>query len=383
MPSRRFVLRSAGGVAIASVPVSYALLSHDASAATSDVADEAGAPVPETMAVHHDAIEGGRTVESSFAMTHLAVPAGATVRMRTSEGWQSWREAAGCSAGSDQAGAAPANRLMPAAGALEYQVRGREGGPLAVTELNTTDGRTRTYAASVGDLPVDDRPSGWQPPQYLSRAAWGADESYRNNPDGTLDTPPAFFPVQTITVHHSGEDLPVTDPVAHIRGIYYNQAVTMDWGDIGYQLLIDADGRIYEGTYSDDGRLPIFGPELSADGLPQMVNGSHLGSFNAGNVGICVLGNFMTAPPTAAARRSLTITLAMLTRACRLDPAGTTEYVNPLSGVTATVATIGGHQDWHTANPKAGATLCPGDHLEAALPQLREDVAALAAKFGR
>jgi hypothetical protein len=51
--------------------------------------------------------------------------------------------------------------------------------------------------------------------------------------------------------------------------------------------------------------------------------------------------------------------------------------VNPVSGATATIATIAGHRDWHNANPAAGATLCPGDHLYALLPRIRTDVNAL------
>ncbi len=54
-----------------------------------------------------------------------------------------------------------------------------------------------------------------------------------------------------------------------------------------------------------------------------------------------------------------------------------------VNGTGATVDTISGHQDWHTANPKAGATLCPGDHLYAMLPQLRRDVAALTRLLSR
>jgi len=322
-------------------------------------------PAASTSAVRR-AVEPGVSVAPSSALTHLAVPAGARVRLRTAAGWQPWRTATGCPGGPDGS-AAPPTALVPAAGALDYEL----GSGGEVTELNV--GATRPGAAGVLPLSTDSRLR----PRYLSRAAWGADESYRYNPDGTLDTPPAFFGVQTLTVHHSGEDNPIQDPIAHLRAIYYNQAVAMDWGDIGYQLLIDADGRVYEGVYSDTDRVPVFGPTPGPDGRPMMVNGAHVGGFNAGNVGICVLGNFMTAPPTTAARRSLTAVLALLAAATRLDPLGTTNYVNPISGSTATIATIAGHQDWHTANPAAGATLCPGDHLYALLPRIRQDVAAL------
>ena len=41
------------------------------------------------------------------------------------------------------------------------------------------------------------------------------------------------------------------------------------------------------------------------NGRPQMVNGAHVLSFNAGNVGVVLLGDFTDQVPTPAARRSL------------------------------------------------------------------------------
>jgi hypothetical protein len=374
MLSRRSLLRGASGVA-AAVPLSVALGAEAAAAA--------GDTVPETLSVQREAVGSGQVVTPRLTPTYLAVSAAAEVRLRTADGWQPWRAAAGCPGGPDDP-AAPASTLVPAAGALEYAVRSADGGPVRLTELNTVDGPARAVAAPVSAGVPLPRAAGcdWRP-RYLSRAAWGADESYRYNPDGTLDTPPAFFPVQTLTVHHTGEDNPIADPIAHIRAIYYNQAVTMDWGDIGYQVLIDEEGRVYEGVYSDEDRTPVFGPDRGTDGRPLMVNGAHVGGFNAGNIGVCLLGNYMLAPPTAAAVRSLTVVLALLAKAARLDALGTTNYRNPVSGAAATIATIAGHQDWNRANPAAGATLCPGDQLYAQLPAVRADVARLVNRLGR
>jgi len=370
MLSRRSVL---AGTA-AAVPLAIGLGANPAEAAAG-----ADAPsVPETLFARRGSVGSGAAVTPELDLTHLALTGDAEVRLRTAAGWQPWRAASGCPAGPDTAMPLPARTLVPATGAVEYQVRSAGGGPLDVTELNTVDGPARAAAAPAASLPLPLAAQCGHRPRYLSRAGWGADESYRYNPDGTLDTPPAFFPVQTLTVHHSGEDHPDPDPISHIRGIYYNQAVGMDWGDIGYQLLIDDAGTVYEGTYSDPDRIPVFGPDRGADGLPQMVNGSHVGGFNAGNVGICVLGNYMLAPPSPAALRSLTVVLALLAKATRIDPLGTTHYVNPISGKTATIATVAGHQDWHTANPDAGGTLCPGDYLYAELPRLRQKAAAMA-----
>ncbi|BFU44377.1 peptidoglycan recognition family protein [Krasilnikovia sp. MM14-A1004] len=387
MLSRRSLLRGVGGLA-AALPLSAAPAARaDATPAAPLAADGTASTttppdgVAATVRAERGPLGDARVITPELAPTHLVVSAPAQVRLRTADGWQPWRPASGCPGGPDHPGAEP-HALVPAAGTVEYQVRRADGAPVEVTELNTVAGPIRAAAAPVAAVMPLPRAAGcaWRP-RYLSRAAWGADESYRYNPDGTLDTPPAFYGVQTLTVHHSGEDNPEPDPIAHIRGIYYNQAVAMDWGDIGYQLLIDADGRVYEGTYSDTDRIPVFGPQRGADGHPLMVNGSHVGGFNAGNVGICLLGNYMVTPPSAASLRSLTVVLALLASATGLDPLGTTHYVNPVSGATATIATIAGHQDWHNANPAAGATLCPGDQLYAKLPQLRQRAAALMRAF--
>jgi hypothetical protein len=367
MISRRSLLRGATGLA-AAAPLSVM---------TARPAAAVGATVPQTLSAARGAVPSGVAITPEFPLTHLSASGATSVRLRTADGWQPWRAVSGCPGGTD-APRTTAHALIPARDVTEYEVR---GDAVSVVELNTVDGPPRTVATPETRLPMA-APAAFCP-RYLSRAAWGADESYRNNSDGTLDTPPAFYRVQTLTVHHSGEDLPVPDPVAHVRGIYHQQAVTQDWGDIGYQLLIDADGRVYEGTFSDSGPIPVFGPAVDADGVPMMVNGSHVGGFNAGNVGVCLLGNFMQSPPTTAALRSLKVVLALLAAATRLDPLGTTDYVNPVSGARATVATIGGHQDWNRANPAAEATLCPGDRLYALLPGIRRDVDILVRRLPR
>jgi hypothetical protein len=363
MISRRSLLGGATGLAVAA-PLSQSL---------SRPAEAAGPTAPEALsAASRGSVPAGVAVTPKLPLTHLSVTGAESVRLRTTDGWQPWRPVTGCPCGPDGTEQTQGT-LVPATGALSYEVRG--SGAVSVVELNSMT-KPVSALADAGTLLPFNAPAEFRP-RYLSRAAWGADESYRYNPDGTLDTPPAFFGVQTLTVHHTGEDDPDPDPISHIRGIYYNQAVVKDWGDIGYQLLIDANGRVYEGTYSDPDPIPVFGPSLGADGRPMMVNGAHVGGFNAGNIGICVMGNFMQAPPTGAALRSLTRVLALLATVTRLNPLGTTAYVNPISGVRATIATIPGHRDWHNANPAAGATLCPGDHLYALLPTIRNDVATL------
>jgi hypothetical protein len=157
-----------------------------------------------------------------------------------------------------------------------------------------------------------------------------------------------------------------------VRGIYYDHAVIRDFGDIGYHLLIDPAGSVYEGRVSGADWLPVFGPELQG-GRPLMANAGHVAGYNAGNVGVCVLGHLSESSPSKAAINSLVVVLAALAAVCDLDPLGQTNYVNPISGSTKTVNTISGHRDWL-------ATECPGNRLYPDLPSIRARVAKLLPK---
>ena len=287
-------------------------------------------------------------------------------------GWGEWQGLDGCQRGPDGAWDPRTRSLVIAAPkGVGYEIGVKGGGTAEVTELNTIDGPARAIAApTVNRLPVGNLSL---PLTYRSRAAWGADESYRFNADGTVKSPTAYFPVQTLTVHHSGgdHDNDLTDPAAFVRSIYYNDVFGgKGLTDLGYHLLIDEAGTVYEGRWSGDDRYPVFGGPWGPDGRPQMANGAHVAGFNAGNVGVCMLGNFMTRKPTAAAIESLTYVLAILAKLCRLDPLGTTAYVNPISGATKTVRTIGAHRDW-------APTLCPGDDFYPDVTGLRQAVADL------
>jgi hypothetical protein len=199
---------------------------------------------------------------------------------------------------------------------------------------------------------------------FLSRAAWGADESLRFDETGAERFPQTYWPVQTVTVHHTATENDDPNPAARVRAIYRFQTVDEDFGDIGYHFLIDEAGRIYEGRWSSTDGIPGFNPA----GL--MVNAAHVGGFNAGNVGIALLGTFTDRPPTSAARWSLTLLLAAILGTHHIDPLAVVNYVNPISGATRTVSAVPGHRDW-------AATLCPGDVVADQLSTIRRTIADL------
>jgi uncharacterized protein with LGFP repeats len=380
MLTRRELIRGAT-TAVAAAPLAGALGFAVPSAATAQKQQ----PVPATLANRRPRLASGTRVTGlSFPLTHLALSyagTAAAVRLRTRSGWTAWRELHSCDASHDDNDRNSA--VVSGTGAVGYEIQVRGGGPVDALELNTVDGPRRMVAAaqstlpSTGALATPSGARGLPRPPYLSRAAWGADESYRFDQEGNLVWPHDFIPAQTLTVHHTGFDDDQPDPAATVRAIYHAQAVGSGWGDIGYHLLIDDRGRVYEGRHSGPGPVPVFGPELLPDGRPQMVNGAHVGGFNAGNIGVCLIGDFTSRQPTRAALRTLTVVLAVLSAACRLDPTGTTAYLNPINGFEAILATIPGHRDWHFANPDAGPTECPGNDFYPRLDAVRQDVADL------
>jgi hypothetical protein len=206
------------------------------------------------------------------------------------------------------------------------------------------------------------------PVPYMSRAAWGADESYRFI-NGVESWPPDYFPVQALTVHHTGFAASA-DPADTVRTIYKQQALTsaqggiQGWGDIGYNMLIDANGVVYEGRHSGS-QYPIFGP---ADRL--MTTGGHVLYFNTGNIGVCLLGYLNDVPSTQAAQDSLVTVLAYLAAVGAVNPVGSVNYYNPVprpDGTHSAVTVLGvsGHRNF-------AATDCPGNAEYPLLGQIRQ-----------
>ena len=272
--------------------------------------------------------------------------------------------------------------LIPAADAEAYQVRGVPAWAESptVVAINTTDGPLVT---------VDTRPGGGADAlaNCVSRAEWGADESLRFNDgdiEGTESWPPTFYPVQTLTVHHTADWNGTDDPAGLVRATYYNHAIHNEWGDIAYNYLIDERGLVYEGRWSGNESAPCGGggdgSDFAHDGAGDLVTGGHAYNHNQGNVGIALLGIFADETefdfppsiepvgPTAAAVSSLEDVLAELSDRHGLDPLGTVDYYNPVWETTNVgVDTISGHRDWR-------ATACPGEFLYIQLSDIRQAV---------
>ncbi|HEV3475202.1 MAG TPA: N-acetylmuramoyl-L-alanine amidase [Actinomycetota bacterium] len=255
------------------------------------------------------------------------------------------------------------SRLVEASDADAFQVRGRNR-DVRVAAINTTDGPRspvwswgQAQAAHIAQPPV------------ISRAAWGADESYRFRADGTEKSPPVFFPTQKLIVHHTVTANADPDPAATVRAIYRYHAIDRGWGDIGYNFLVDANGQIYKGRYSGPPGTTTADTSTGEDASGNGVRGAHTAGSNSGTMGIAVLGTYSSTPVPVPARSALIEHLAWESERHGLDPLATTTFVNPSDGSRKTVANISGHRDWR-------ATQCPGGALYADLPAIRQETAA-------
>ena len=316
----------------------------------------AGPGVPELLTA---AVPAGTAVRPRFPAGYVSVGwSDPAVRPRLSLDGGPWQPVpAGCPAGTETAPPATA-ALVPAAGAGRVEVAGG-----AARAVNTTAGRRR----SVRTGPTD-------PPRLgllraVRRGGWGADDDWLHvDDDPALEfrDPPVWAPVQVLTVHHTVTANDDPDPAATLRAIYddhvHNPA--RDFGDIGYHVLIDAGGSVYEGRKGDDSS-PLFGHRF-AGGRWEMVRAAHVALNNTGNFGIALLGDLTLAPPTARARRSLVGRLAVLCLVHGLDPLGTVHYVN--SAGERDIDSIAMHRQWL-------ATECPGEAFAPVFDAVRADVA--------
>ena len=188
-------------------------------------------------------------------------------------------------------------------------------------------------------------------PTIYRRADWGADETKMTWQPEYADK------VIAIVLHHTAtsNDYQPADVPGIIRSIYQYQAVTLGWGDIGYNVLVDRFGRLWEGR---------------TGGLDKPVIGAHAGGFNTGTAGIAMIGHHSQTAVPAAVIDSAARYAAWRLSPYRADPRGTTTITGGPSSrystrVTITVPRIFPHRT--TSN-----TECPGDRGMEALQPIRD-----------
>jgi hypothetical protein len=206
-------------------------------------------------------------------------------------------------------------------------------------------------------LMMQGTPSDIPKPLMVSRKEWGSPQG-ASSPKWT----PKYKRATHIVVHHTATSNNDTDWAARVRSIWYFHTYTRKWGDVGYNYLIDPNGVIYEGRAGGDD-----------------VEAGHAYPFNVGSVGIGMIGNFMTVPPSAAAQAALIDLISWKASQRGIDPMATepiTGYTNCGGTITYMRPTIAGHRDYKgtACGVKFNTSTCPGDRLWDMLPQIRASV---------
>ncbi|HEX5641672.1 MAG TPA: FlgD immunoglobulin-like domain containing protein [Thermoleophilia bacterium] len=232
-----------------------------------------------------------------------------------------------------------------------------------VVTINSTEDADRTAvavgvlrraAAAVAGLRLTpDAAAMTTKPKIVTRAAWGANESWRSGS-------PDYAAVKMAFVHHtaSSNGYTAAEAPAVVRGVYAYHTRSLHWSDIGYNFLIDRYGTIYEGRYG---------------GVARGVVGAQVLGFNTGSTGISVLGTFSDSTPPSRTVTALERLLEWKLDVHHIDPLGTgtlrcaygQKYA---TGQRVTFPAIAGHRD-------ANYTDCPGGRLYAQLPTVRRVVA--------
>ncbi len=217
---------------------------------------------------------------------------------------------------------------------LEFIDPGESSQPLRAVDL------AMSRAAHTGAL---------ERPTAVSRTEWGC-------PDGqsSASWPPQYTAVSHLIVHHTATASASSDWPAQVRSIWMVHTYTRDWGDIGYNYLIDPLGVIYEGRSGGDD-----------------VIGAHFSCQNANTMGVALLGEFGAAAPTLEAQDSLERLLAWKASQRGIDPLGASEH----PPTELVLDNISGHRDANASLTVCTTTSCPGDQLDALLPEIRTAIA--------
>jgi hypothetical protein len=193
--------------------------------------------------------------------------------------------------------------------------------------------------------------------QVVPRSEWGA---ARCKPRVTAGYGRVDFGI----VHHTTtlNGYRRTDSPAIVLGICLFHRNVNGWNDLGYNLLVDKYGQVFEGRRG---------------GIDEPVVGAHAGGFNLWAAGVATLGNFSYRKLPAPGVDALAHVLAWKLSLSGVPADGKVSVLSgggpntPFSqGTSVTVNRISGHRD-------VDSTACPGTALYGQLGELRAQVASL------
>lgn len=179
-------------------------------------------------------------------------------------------------------------------------------------------------------------------PSIGSRKSWGANEKLRKG------SPDYASSIKAAIVHHTAgsNSYSAQDVPSILRGIYSFHTNGRGWSDVGYNVLADKYGRLWEGR---------------AGGLDRAVIGAHAVGYNTGTFGISVMGTYeKSAPPQK------TLDAVNQAIAWKLSASGVSaDAKTTVNG--RTIRTVSGHRD-------VGQTSCPGTAFYSKLGGMRSAI---------
>ena len=317
-----------------------------------------------TLTVTRSDVDEFSLVGVTWALDPAVTDTVVQVRVKTADGeWGPWTEvdsedaapAAGTRTGVVQRAGTSPLWTGPSTG-VEVELVTRSGGRPTDVQLDLVDpGESSADEAAATTEVQESANAALAMPIVKTRAQWGADESLRT-------WAPRYAPtIKAATLHHTADsnDYSATQVPAVMRSIYRYHAVSLGWGDIGYNVIVDKFGNIWEGR---------------SGGLASTVIGAHAGGFNVATFGVSMLGNYDVAQPTEALVDAVSRIIAWKLSLFGVDPVGTTSLVSSgggtskyAAGVAVTLPTIFGHRN-------VGSTACPGRYGYAKLPDIRARV---------
>ena len=210
-------------------------------------------------------------------------------------------------------------------------------------------------------------------PTIVSRAEWGANESWRDRVPRMGTTIIAGF------IHHTATTSNYTPEQApgQMRNLYAYFTKSLKYADMGYNFLVDKYGTIYEGRAgcTAGSTAPCDGPSLP-------VQGAHTAGMNENTFAMSVIGNFDTVAPSSASAEAIVNSLAQVaawkfasyglypanTASIRsTDDSGRSRYKY---GQVAVTPVLSAHRD-------VGLTVCPGRYLYPYMDEIRARTTAL------
>ncbi|MDZ7729542.1 MAG: N-acetylmuramoyl-L-alanine amidase [Dehalococcoidia bacterium] len=191
--------------------------------------------------------------------------------------------------------------------------------------------------------------------------------------------PRMYVPVKKLVVHHTAttNDYTEDEAKAEVRAVYTYHAVSLEWGDIGYNAL--HHGPPARQRLRRPPPAPCAGSDREV--LSQGVVAGHALSHNYGSTGIAALGTYTQRgeggkpgiQPSGGTLDAFRQVLAFEANRNHVDPHGVGDFLLFDSTWNRGLENISGHRD-------CNSTICPGGNLYDHLPGLRDDVATVLAR---